>query len=359
MIYFEEEEEKEKEEGTERERERERERGRERDRPIVPFVTISVTRIMNEVPILFLLLLLLLLLLQLVLYCQSEETNDNTRPPISISVNISNLFHKITTNDDGDDDDGTTSYTCLDCHVYYGVGGLSGGGSTSRLLIDYPKHVRDEILDFLFQPNFGASLQILKVEIGSDVQSTDGSEATHMRYADEEKDLNFHRGYEWWLLKEAKRRNPNIITYGLPWAFPGWISEEKDGSPFHNLDRITNYIYQWVKGARDVHNITIDYLGIWNEIGTNRDYVFALRNKLDENGFRNVKLVSNDGQPGDLLPQLVNDADYRNVIDVFGFHYPREQDIESYELATSFDKPICTMDITTNQIPHDVRCNII
>lgn len=110
-----------------------------------------------------------------------------------------------------------------------GIGAISGGGSTTRLLIDYEdKDTRDEILDFLFKPNFGASLQILKVEIGGDAQSTDGSESSHMHSAD---DLNFERGYEWWLLKEAKKRNPDIITYGLPWAFPGWLSE-KEKEPF-------------------------------------------------------------------------------------------------------------------------------
>lgn len=60
------------------------------------------------------------------------------------------------------------------------MGGLSGGGATSRLLVDYDDHRRSQILDFLFKPNFGANLQILKVEIGGDAQSTDGCEASHM-----------------------------------------------------------------------------------------------------------------------------------------------------------------------------------
>ena len=28
-------------------------------------------------------------------------------------------------------------------------------------------------------------------------------------------DENYERGYEWWLMKEAKARNPNIQLYGL------------------------------------------------------------------------------------------------------------------------------------------------
>lgn len=47
-----------------------------------------------------------------------------------------------------------------------GIGAISGGGATSKLLIDYPLKQRDEVLDLLFKPGFGASLSILKVEIG-------------------------------------------------------------------------------------------------------------------------------------------------------------------------------------------------
>lgn len=36
-------------------------------------------------------------------------------------------------------------------------------------------------------------------------------------------DENYNRGYEWWLMKEAKKRNPNITIYGLSWGVPGWI----------------------------------------------------------------------------------------------------------------------------------------
>uniref|UniRef100_A0A8C0IQ10 Glycosyl hydrolase family 59 catalytic domain-containing protein n=1 Tax=Chelonoidis abingdonii TaxID=106734 RepID=A0A8C0IQ10_CHEAB len=51
-----------------------------------------------------------------------------------------------------------------------GIGAVSGGGATSRLLVNYPEPYRSQILDYLFMPNFGASLHILKVEIGGDGQ---------------------------------------------------------------------------------------------------------------------------------------------------------------------------------------------
>jgi galactosylceramidase len=44
------------------------------------------------------------------------------------------------------------------------------------LLVDYDEPAKSEVLDYLFKPNYGAALQILKVEIGGDSQSTDGTE---------------------------------------------------------------------------------------------------------------------------------------------------------------------------------------
>ena len=28
---------------------------------------------------------------------------------------------------------------------------------------------------------------------------------------------------EWWLMVEAKRRNPDVKLYGLSWAVAGWV----------------------------------------------------------------------------------------------------------------------------------------
>jgi hypothetical protein len=137
--------------------------------------------------------------------------------------------------------------------MFEGVGGLSGGGATSRLLPDYIEPQRSDILDYLFTPGLGASLHILKVEIGGDAESTEGTEASHMHSAD---DLNFHRGYEWWLMREAKRRNPDIKLYGLAWGYPGWVAEGGN-DPFTNSS--ARYITEWIRGAREVHGLHIDY----------------------------------------------------------------------------------------------------
>src|SRR5947207_7462753 len=120
--------------------------------------------------------------------------------------------------------------------VFDGVGALSGGGGTSRLLPDYPEPQRGQILDYLFKPNYGANLQILKVEIGSDVNSTNGAEASHQRTP---TDQNYQRGYEWWLMEQAKLRNPDMKLAGLEWGAPGWFNGGVGGPQgFYSQDNI-------------------------------------------------------------------------------------------------------------------------
>src|ERR1035441_3405249 len=107
--------------------------------------------------------------------------------------------------------------------VFEGLGAVSAGAST-RLLVDYPEPQRSQILDYLFKPSYGAALQHLKVEVGGDVNSTDGSEPSHMRARN---DHDYTRGYEWWLMVEAHKRNPSIILDILPWGAPRWSGSGK------------------------------------------------------------------------------------------------------------------------------------
>ncbi|KAL3863083.1 hypothetical protein ACJMK2_004859 [Sinanodonta woodiana] len=199
-----------------------------------------------------------------------------------------------------------------------GIGGLSGGGATSRLLVNYPDKQRNEILDYLFQPNFGASLHILKVEIGGDAQSTDGTEASHMHNSWEE---NYERGYEWWLMVEAKKRNPDIKLYGLPWAFPGWVGAGTR-SPYTNPEMTATYIIKWIQGALKYYNLTIDYVGIWNERSYDIKYTKVLRQMLDKSGFQNVRIVAADGNWTPVSTDILKDAELASAIDIIGVHYP-------------------------------------
>jgi len=199
-----------------------------------------------------------------------------------------------------------------------GIGGLSGGGSTSKLLVSYPPNMRSEILDYLFKPNFGASLQIIKVEIGGDAQSTDGSESSHMH---EPWDENYHRGYEWWLLTEAKKRNPNIKVYGLAWAFPGWVGKGS-GDPYKYPNITANYIRKWIVGAARYYNISVDYVGIWNERNYDITFVKVLKSVLAQDvSTAHVQIVAADSS-WDVSNDILQDPIFADAVDIIGCHYP-------------------------------------
>ncbi|XP_030308226.1 LOW QUALITY PROTEIN: galactocerebrosidase [Calypte anna] len=199
-----------------------------------------------------------------------------------------------------------------------GIGAVSGGGATSRLLVNYQEPYRSQILDYLFKPNFGASLHILKVEIGGDGQSTDGTEPSHMHY---ENDENYFRGYEWWLMKEAKKRNPKIKLIGLPWTFPGWIGRGENW-PYDYPDVTAYYVVSWILGAKQYHNLDIDYIGIWNERAFNSKYIKLLRYTLDKHGLQQVRIIASDRLWEPISFVLLLDSELHEVVDVIGAHYP-------------------------------------
>ncbi|XP_068802833.1 galactocerebrosidase isoform X1 [Struthio camelus] len=199
-----------------------------------------------------------------------------------------------------------------------GIGAVSGGGATSRLLVNYQEPYRSQILDYLFKPNFGASLHILKVEIGGDGQSTDGTEPSHMHY---ENDENYFRGYEWWLMKEAKKRNPKIKLIGLPWTFPAWIGKGENW-PYDYPDVTVYYIVSWILGAKQYHDLDIDYIGIWNERAFSSKYIKLLRYTLDKHGLQQVRIIASDRLWEPISFVLLLDSELHGVVDVIGAHYP-------------------------------------
>jgi O-glycosyl hydrolase len=199
--------------------------------------------------------------------------------------------------------------------TFDGVGALSAGAS-SRLLIDYPEPQRSQILDYLFRPGYGAALQILKVEIGGDTNSTDGAEPSHMRTP---SDLNCGRGYEWWLMAQAKARNPHIKLSALQWGAPGWTGSGQ-ARPTVWTDHNIDYLTSWLGCARRLH-LHIDYLGGWNEAGFDTAWYVRLHKALQERGFGDIKVVADDGFNWDVLKPLTEDPQFRAAVDVVGQHY--------------------------------------
>ncbi|SEP00850.1 ricin-type beta-trefoil lectin domain protein [Actinacidiphila rubida] len=196
--------------------------------------------------------------------------------------------------------------------TFDGIGAISGGGGNTKLLTDYPAAQQQQILDYLFKPGYGADLQILKAEIGGDTNSTDGSESSHMHTAGT---VDCGTGYEWWLMQQAKARNPQIKLYGLAWGAPGWPG----GGNFWSTDTV-NYLVSWL-GCAASHGLTIDYLGGWNERGYNVAWYEQLRTALDNAGYGSAQIVAADSD-WSVAGDVASNSAFAKAVSVIGVHYP-------------------------------------
>src|ERR1700728_3701743 len=196
--------------------------------------------------------------------------------------------------------------------TFDGIGAISGGGGNSRLLTDYPAAQQTQSLDYLFKPGYGADLQILKVEIGGDTNSTDGSESS-IEHAS--GSINCSAGYNWWLMEQAKALNPNIKFYGLAWGAPGWIG----GGNFWSTDMI-NYLVSWLTCASS-HDLTISYLGGWNERGYNISWYEQLRSTLNSDGYSGVQIVGADSD-WSIASDIASNSTFANAVSIIGVHSP-------------------------------------
>ena len=199
--------------------------------------------------------------------------------------------------------------------VFDGVGAISS--SSSLLLYDYPEPQRGQILDYLFKPNYGAALQIFKIEIGADTNSTAAAEPSHMRTP---TDLNCHRGIEWWMAKEARQRNPNIKLYGLMWGAPGWFKDGKLWGDDH-----VRYLMSWLGCAKE-NGLQIDYLGGGNERGDPPPPVsfFVTLSKAVKAVYPNIKIIGTDEHAPPaywhFATEMKANTAFRDAVDVLGEH---------------------------------------
>ena len=122
---------------------------------------------------------------------------------------------------------------------------------------------------------------------------------------------------------EAKRRNPELKLYGLPWGFPGWVAE---GGTFGLTNSTVEYVVKWLNGARTHYGLDIDYIGVWNEkqLGErSRRYMIDLHAALRAaNLSTGIIGVDDCCPPWGICPLLEADPEWLSVVAHVGNHYP-------------------------------------
>jgi hypothetical protein len=137
----------------------------------------------------------------------------------------------------------------------------------------------------------------------------------------------------WWLIKEAKKRNPAIPLMALSWGMPGWVGGgqtlSQGGADYH-----VNYLL----GAKKLHNISFDWIGIWNEAPWSSNYILTLRHSLDKAGLKDVQITAADGGT-DVIVAAAKNKTLADAIGSFGIHthvLAPDQDINNWDGAKGY-----------------------
>lgn len=225
--------------------------------------------------------------------------------------------------------------------MYRGFGMISANNS-SRLLLDYKAENPDsywEILRSIFGKD-GLGMCHLKLEMGSDINSSSGTEPSVMRYEDESADVTRGVGYQ--LAKDAKEINPDVTLDMLWWSEPAWVSNSED---------IFDARYKWYKETLDAayrtYGLKFDYVSAnQNERAVDPEWIKYLSRKLksEQNStydYSKIKIVAADEEGrwaiGD---HMLEDKELCDAVDVIGSHYTDWSTPAVQKLAGEYGKEI-------------------
>lgn len=213
--------------------------------------------------------------------------------------------------------------------VYRGLGVVTGNNS-SRLLMDYKTENPEsywEIMNLLFKKDYGAGLTHVKIEFGTDVNSSSGTEPSIMRSADEEADVT--RGVGFMFVADALSINPDITVDLLRWGEPKWITDAFSVSQEAGFEAR----YKWYKAALDkayeTYGIKFTHISAdaneADKIDSEWIIYFAdrLENETDEcYNYGEIKIVASD-EVGSwkIADEMMANEELRKAVDILGEHY--------------------------------------
>ena len=135
-------------------------------------------------------------------------------------------------------------------------------------------------------------------------------------------DLGCSRGYEGWLAKEAKARNPDIKIWSLSWGVPGWVGNISGSPPTYYCDDNIDYQIAWLRCLKETWGVDSDYLGLWNERPQgSTDYVIKLKQELGTHGFGHVGITV-EASWEELIRKAQTDSAFNASIVAGSAHYP-------------------------------------
>lgn len=197
-------------------------------------------------------------------------------------------------------------YDTNPANTFHGFGAVTANNS-SRLLLDYKAESPEsywEIMNLLFNKKTGSGLCHVKIELGSDVNSSSGTEPSTMRFEEDEADVT--RGAGWQFAADAKKINPDITVDMLRWGEPDWVTSYQNVS----TDAYFAARYKWYKktidAAYETYGIKMDYISAdQNETEAskvNPAWILYLRDHLDQDAkasdvqydYSLIKIVASD-----------------------------------------------------------------
>lgn len=225
--------------------------------------------------------------------------------------------------------------------LYRGQGMISCNGS-SRLMLDYKEKSPEsynQMLEYLYGKN-GLKFTHFKVEMGSDVNTSSGTEPATMRYEDEKADVTRGAGFQ--LAADIKKINPDVTLDMLWWSEPKWVSDSDD---------VYAARYKWYKetldAAYETYGLVFDYVSAnQNERSVDADWIIYLSNSLNNEkncpyDYSAIKIVAADecGTWG-ISRLMAKNEELCDAVDVIGSHYTSYADDFTKKLAEEKGKEI-------------------
>lgn len=213
--------------------------------------------------------------------------------------------------------------------VYRGLGAVTGNNS-SRLLLDYKAQNPDaywEIMKLLFKPDYGAGLTHVKIEFGTDVNSSSGTEPSIMRSANERADVT--RGAGFMFAADALSINPDITIDLLRWGEPKWVTDAFGISKEYGFKERYKWYKAAIDGAFDTYGMKFTHISAdANETQkVDADWIiyFAgrLKNETDRRyDYSAIKIIASD-EVGSwkIADEMMSNEALRNAVDILGEHY--------------------------------------